>query len=82
MCGYSGSVMEKPFGRRPRFPNNDGGATVIEYGFLFGLLAVVDIAAVTTLRAKVQRWFEGVDGGPASPAGSTSGAAAAAVVFD
>ena len=40
-----------------RFRRDEGGATMVEYGLLVGLIAVVSIVAVTDLGANVKTIF-------------------------
>lgn len=45
-----------------RFENGEKGATAVEYGIMVALIAVVIIAAVTTLGGNIKQMFEGVSG--------------------
>jgi pilus assembly protein Flp/PilA len=40
-----------------RFAKNDDGAAMVEYGLLVGLIAVVCVAAITTVGADVNLLF-------------------------
>ena len=40
-----------------RFAHNDSGATAIEYGLIAGLIAVVIIAALTSIGGKINVKF-------------------------
>ena len=50
-----------------RFLNDESGATAIEYGLIAALIAVVIIAAVTSLGQKVRTTFETVDNAMLAP---------------
>ncbi len=43
-----------------RFARDDSGATAIEYGLIAGLIAVVIVAAVTTVGTKLTNSFNKV----------------------
>ncbi|MDP1600634.1 Flp family type IVb pilin [Phenylobacterium sp.] len=43
-----------------RFLKNESGATAIEYGLIAALIAVVVIAAMTTLGGSIQTAFSGI----------------------
>jgi pilus assembly protein Flp/PilA len=40
-----------------RFAKNEEGAALVEYGMLVGLIAVLCVAAVTTLGTTIQGYF-------------------------
>ena len=40
--------------------NEDEGATMVEYGIMIGLIALVCIAAVTTLGASIEAVFDDI----------------------
>jgi pilus assembly protein Flp/PilA len=44
-----------------RFLNDESGATAIEYGLIVALIAVVIIAAVTSIGSKLNTNFESVN---------------------
>jgi pilus assembly protein Flp/PilA len=45
-----------------RFVNDEEGASLVEYGLLVGLIAVVCIAAVTTLGSQINTLFNNIAG--------------------
>jgi pilus assembly protein Flp/PilA len=45
-----------------KFPRDTSGATAIEYGLIASLIAVVIIAAVTTVGTKLTNTFKEVSG--------------------
>ena len=44
-----------------RFVKNDEGAALVEYGMLVGLIAVLCVAAVTTLSGTIQGYFVAIN---------------------
>ena len=44
------------------FLSNDSGASLVEYGLLVGLIAVVSIAAITALGEQIESLFNTVEG--------------------
>jgi pilus assembly protein Flp/PilA len=44
-----------------RFVKNDEGAALVEYGMLVGLIAVLCVAAVTTLGTTIQGYFVAIN---------------------
>ena len=51
-----------------RFVKNDEGAALIEYGMLVGLIAVLCVAAVTTLGGTIQGYFIAINAALTPPA--------------
>jgi pilus assembly protein Flp/PilA len=43
-----------------RFAKNDDGAALVEYGLLVGLIAVICVAAVTTVGTQVARLLQSI----------------------
>jgi pilus assembly protein Flp/PilA len=48
-------------GQLPRFVKDESGAALVEYGMLVGLIAVVCIAAVTTLGTTINGVFGAIN---------------------
>ncbi len=46
-----------------RFFKDEGGASAVEYGLLVALIAVVIVAAVTTLGTNLSGTFQNIAGG-------------------
>jgi pilus assembly protein Flp/PilA len=44
-----------------RFVKNEEGAALVEYGMLVGLIAVLCVAAVTTLGTTIQGYFTAIN---------------------
>jgi pilus assembly protein Flp/PilA len=56
-----------------RFAKNESGATAIEYGLIAALIAVVIIAAVTSVGTSLQGTFETIDGSLGGAGTTTTG---------
>lgn len=53
--------MRKVLGKTVKaFSRNERGATMIEYGLLVGLIAVVSITLVTTMGTQIADFFQAV----------------------
>jgi pilus assembly protein Flp/PilA len=44
-----------------RFVENEEGAALVEYGMLVGLIAVLCVAAVTTLGTTIKGYFDAIN---------------------
>jgi pilus assembly protein Flp/PilA len=56
-------LMKKALAITARLWKNEDGATMVEYGFMLALIALVCIAAVTLLGTNVSAMFNQVAGG-------------------
>ena len=53
--------MTKPLTAASKFARNEEGASLVEYGLLLSLVAVVCIAAITTLGNSISTLFSSIN---------------------